>query len=167
MQKNDWKQQLRQMKLEHIKAESPAFFGLSGGYKMKINPYKEDTANGLTRAIIDWLNYSGCYANRINVQGQVRKETIQLIQGNSMEKIHYTPSTTNKGTADISAIVNGRHWSVEVKIGKDRMSLNQLKEMVRVNKAGGVYFVARDMPSFVEFYHKQIVKYKEIQQNGI
>ena len=152
----NWNQQLRQMKLDYIKAESPAFFGLSGGYKMKTNPYTDKTANLLTRAIIDWLNYSGHYANRINVMGTVRKETVQMIQGNTMEKTHYTPSTTNKGTADITAIVNGQHWSIEVKIGKDRMSINQLKEMERVTKAGGKYIVATNMPSFLETYFKEI-----------
>lgn len=154
--KTNWKQQLRQMKLTHIKQQAPAFFEQSGGYKMKTNPYNDNTSNGLTRAIIDWLNFSGCYANRINVQGQVRKETIQLIQGNTMEKIHYTPSTTNKGTADISAIVNGQHWSIEVKIGKDKMSASQLKEMERVTKAGGKYIVARDMMGFLDTYFKEI-----------
>ena len=157
----NWRQQLKQMKLDHIKAQSPAFFGLSGGYKMKINPYKEDTANGLTRAIIDWLTFSGWYANRINVQGQVRKETVQLIQGNSMEKIHYTPSTTNRGTSDINAIIDGKHWSIEVKIGKDRMSMHQLKEMERVTKAGGKYIIARDMPSFLETYNKEKTFFKQ------
>lgn len=129
--------------VEKYQRRITVILGLSGGYKMKTNAYKGDNANGLTRAIIDWLTFNGRYANRINVQGQVRKGRLELAGGNYTEKTHYTPSTTNKGTADISAIVNGQHWSIEVKIRKDKISMSQLKEMERVTKGGGVYFVAR------------------------
>ena len=151
-----WKQNLKQMKLESIKKQSPEFFEQSGGFRMSIIPYKDNTANGLTKCIIDFLNFQGWYANRINVQGQARKERIKLAHGNFFDKVTYTPSTTNKGTADISAIVKGQHWSIEVKVHKDRMSLHQLKEMERVTAAGGKYFIARSMDEFLEFYNKQI-----------
>ena len=167
MEKSNWKKELKQMKLKNLQERSPDFFYNSGGFLMKTNPYTDETANGLTKAIIDWLTFSGCYANRINVQGQARKERIEMAGGNYMDKITYTPSTTNKGTADISAIISGRHVSIEVKIGKDRMSLHQLKEMERVTSAGGKYFIARDMPSFLEFYNEMTVNNNKKQQDGL
>ena len=154
----DWKKLLKQLKLEYIKSTAPGFFELSGGIDMKIKPYKDTTANGLTNCIIDYINFKGGYANRINVQGQPRKERIKFAFGNYIDKITYTPSTTNKGTADIKATINGRSLDVEVKIGKDKLSEHQIKEQSRITKAGGLYFVARDMESFVTFYKNTFEK---------
>lgn len=152
-----WKVELKQMKLESIKAISPGFFEQSGGYSMKVNPYKDTTANGLTKCIVDYINFSGGCANRINTQGQVRKEKVQLAFGNVRELVRFTPSTTNRGTADVHAVFKGRHISIEVKIGRDQLSEHQEKEQHRITAAGGLYYVARDMESFIEWY-KQIFK---------
>ncbi len=154
LKRPEWKAQLRQLKLEHIKATAPGFFEMSGGYSMKTFPYKDTTSNGLTRCIVDFITHSGGTANRINTQGQVRKEKIQLAFGNYRENITYTPSSTRRGTADIHAIVNGRHVSIEIKIGRDILSLHQLKERERITRAGGIYYVARDMVTFTDWYFK-------------
>lgn len=142
----NWKKELRSMKLESIKQKSPGFFELSGGYKMKTNPYNDLTANNLTKAIIDFINFSGGDANRINTQGQKRK-----INGREL----WTYGGTRKGTADIHGIYRGRAISIEIKIGRDKPSEAQLKEAERVRGAGGLYFIARDMPSFLEFWKAQ------------
>jgi hypothetical protein len=148
----DWKKSLKTLKLEHIKRKSPGFFEASGGYSMKLKPYNDTTSNGLTKSIIDWIIYSGWDANRINRQGQVRKERIELAFGNYRDKITYAPSTTRKGTADIHAVVKGRHISIEVKIGRDKQSKQQEAEQHRVTKAGGIYYIAKDMQSFVDWW---------------
>ena len=150
----NWKKELKEMKLEDIKSKSPGFFELSGGYRMTVKGYTDQTANGLTKAITDYINFKGGLANRINTQGQPRIEKIALAGGKQMDKLSFTPSMTNKGTADIHAIVKGRHISIEIKVGKDKMSDHQLKEQERVTRAGGLYFIARDMPSFIEWYNK-------------
>ncbi len=150
--KSGWKDELKALKYEHIKSTSPGFFEMSGGYQMKLMPYRDDTANGLTKCIVDYINFSGGNANRINVQGQPRKERVALAFGNYRDILRFTPSTTNKGTADLHCIIQGRHISIEIKIGKDKLSEHQIKEMNRVTAAGGLYFVARDMQSFVKFY---------------
>src|SRR5690242_433063 len=140
----NWQQQLREMKLGHIKKMSPGFFELSGGDKMKIKPYVDSHANGLTRCIIDWITFKGGSAVRISSQGQARKLN---------DKWQWTRGSTRNGVADVHAIFRGRHLSIEVKVGKDRMSEAQIKERVRVEAAGGLYFVARDMRSFVEWFN--------------
>ncbi len=152
--KATWKTELKALKYEHLKRTAPGFFELSGGYSMKLKRYNETTANGLTKCIMDFINFSGGNANRINVQGQLRKVRVGLPISLYGHNFRYTPSSTNKGTADIHAIVKGRHVSIEVKIGKDKQSEHQVKEMNRVTAAGGLYFIARDMQSFVEWYKK-------------
>ena len=147
-----WSRILKNMKLEHIQKTAPGFFELSGGFDMKTKPYTDKTSNGLTKAITDYINFKGGLANRINTQGQPRIEKIQLVGGKSMDKLSFTTSMTNKGTADLHAIVKGRHLSIEIKVGRDRVSDHQLKEQERVTRAGGLYFVARDMESFIQWY---------------
>src|SRR4051812_29725980 len=104
----NWKDELKRLKLEHIKKTSPGFFELSGGYRMKVKAYTDLTTNGLTAAVCAWLTYSGHYCNRINTQGQVRIEKIQCAGSRLIENVRFTKGTTNRGTADIDAIINGK-----------------------------------------------------------
>lgn len=151
----NWKDQLREMKYRQMEERTPAAFIASGGRTMKLKPISDTTANGLTNCIIDWINGYGGTANRINTEGQVRKERIDLAFGNKRELIRFTPSTTRKGTADIHAVMNGRHLSIEVKIGADKQSAEQIREQERITRAGGLYFIARDMQSFVEWFKNE------------
>lgn len=139
----NWKPLLKKMKLDSIKDKAPGFFELSGGYEMKVKPYSDKNANSLTTAIIDFIIFSGGDANRINTQGQLRK-----IRG----EMKWTHGSTRRGTADVHAIFQGRHISIEIKIGNDKQSDDQIKEAERVRKAGGLYFVAKNMHSFLEWW---------------
>lgn len=105
--------------------------------------YSDKTANGLTKCIIDFLKYSGHYANRISSTGMMRKINGQM---------KWTKGNTNKGTADIDAIVNGKPIKIEVKIGRDRMSDAQHKEQARIEAAGGMYIVVKNMQDFITYY---------------
>lgn len=140
-----WQQQMIELKHMHLEATAPAFYAASGGRTMKVKPYTDKTSNGLTNAICDYLKFKGHYANRINTTGTMRN-----ING----VMKYTHSGTRRGTADITAIVNGRHVSIEVKCyaTKDRVRPEQIKEQSRVEAAGGIYIIAADMESFLTWY---------------
>jgi hypothetical protein len=148
----EWKQRLKRMHHESIKSKSPGFFEASGGYSMKIKPYNDTTSNGLTKCIIDWINYSGGHAIRVNTQGQVRKERVQLAFGNYRDNITFTPSTTPKGTSDIKATMQGKSLNIEVKIGPDKMSPAQLKQKHLEEAAGALCFTAKNMESFIVWF---------------
>jgi hypothetical protein len=155
----NWKAELATLKRAHLKKAAPAFYEASGGDTMKITAYSDKTANGLTKCIVDFLNYSGFYANRINTQGQARvrrqpKYNILSGQVEYRQKVEYTKSTTRKGTADIDAIVYGTPVKIEIKIGRDRMSEDQTQEQSRVTQAGGMYVVATDMVQFRAWFKK-------------
>ena len=139
----NWKKLLKRMKLDNIKESAPGFFELSGGYDMIVKPYKDTTANELTKSIIDFITFSGGSAVRINTQGQLRK-----IRG----EMKWTHGSTRRGTADLHCIFQGRHISIEIKIGNDKQSPDQIKEAERITKAGGLYYVAKDMQSFLEWW---------------
>ena len=115
--------------------------------------YKDSTANGLTKAICDYINYHGYQAERINTMGTARekKTTAGKVIG-----VTWTKGTSTAGSADISATIKGRSVKIEVKIGKDRQSDAQKRYQENIEKAGGTYIIAKDFDSFVEWYEKFI-----------
>lgn len=145
----DWKQELKHLHLADLEKRYPDAFRLSGGYKQKVTPYHDNTANGLTRCICDWIRYNGGDAQRINTTGTMRKINGQM---------KWTHSGMRRGTADIHAIIWGKAISIEIKIGADRMSTHQHKERERIERAGGLYFVARSMDEFLTWYNQSFEK---------
>jgi hypothetical protein len=157
--KERWQDELRTLKLEYIKRTTPAAFEASGGYTMKLKPYEDGTTNGLTRCILDFLNYSGHWAVRVNTQGQVRIKKIPRYSIFSRrveysDKVQYTKSTTAKGTPDINSIIFGRGVQIEVKAGKDKIRDEQTGQGQRITEAGGIWYVAGNMTDFIEWYKK-------------
>lgn len=115
--------------------------------------YKDSTANGLTKAICDYINLHGYQAERINTMGVARekKTTAGKVIG-----VTWTKGTTTAGSADISATIRGRSVKIEVKIGKDRQSEAQKRYQENIERAGGIYIIAKDFDSFVEWYNQFI-----------
>lgn len=139
----DHKELLKRLKLDYIQKTTPGFFEASGGSRMKMKPFSDKTANGLTALIVAFVTHLGGYANRISSTGTMRKI------GGTMK---WTKGNSNKGAADIRILFNGKSIDVEVKIGADKLSPAQYKERARVESAGGLYFVARDFHSFLQWW---------------
>jgi hypothetical protein len=137
------KQLLKRLKLEYMRAKSPGFFKMSGGYNYEVKPYEDDTANGLLKCIHDFIFHQGGYVNRISTVGMMRK-----ING----EMRYTKGNTNKGAPDLRFLFQGKSGDVEIKIGKDRLSEAQEREIERIQAAGGLAFVAKDFPSFLNWW---------------
>jgi hypothetical protein len=134
---------LKTLKLEYLKAKAPGFFKLSGEYSYKVNPYTDETANGLLLCIHDFIYHQGGYVNRISTVGMMRK-----VRG----EMKWTKGNSNKGAPDLRFIFQGRSGDIEIKIGKDRMSEAQEREIQRIQEAGGLAFVAKDFASFLEWW---------------
>lgn len=113
--------------------------------------YKDSTANGLTKAICDYINYHGYQAERINTMGTARekKTTAGKVIG-----VTWTKGTSTAGSADISATIKGRSVKIEVKIGKDRQSEAQKRYQENIERAGGTYYIARNFDDFVDFFNE-------------
>jgi Holliday junction resolvase len=62
----------------------------------------------------------------------------------------YVRSGSKKGMADITSIINGKHVSIEIKTGRDKMRPDQLKVRDEVEAAGGIYIVASTFDNFLE-----------------
>lgn len=143
---------LKALALEQDKLKYPSF----PDKFRSIYKYTDKTANGLTRCITDWINFSGGQAERISSTGRVidnrQTYTNAIGQVVTIGSTKYIPGTGTKGTADISATVNGRSVKIEVKIGKDRQSEAQKTYQAKIEAAGGVYIIAKDFGSFLEWY---------------
>ena len=105
--------------------------------------FRDDTANELTRCILAWLKINGHFGARINVTGTYNAKLGKYIRSGS-----------RKGMADITSIINGKHVSIEVKIGRDRMRPDQEKVKAEVEAAGGSYIVASSYDDFLEQINK-------------
>lgn len=118
--------------------------------------YTDKTANGLTKAIVKWINLNGYQAERISTSGRWvdNSKVVTDVLGNR-KKIgsgKYIKGSGTKGSADISATIKGRSIKIEVKIGKDRQSELQIEYQKAIERAGGIYFIAKDFDSFYQFY---------------
>lgn len=142
---------LKQMALDEKKRLHPTL----PPYALYVKPYSDKTANQLTRAIIDFLRLKGHQAERIAVMGRYidNSKVVTDVIGTTRRigSGKWIPGSMQKGSADISAIVNGRPWKIEVKIGKDRQSEDQKNYQCQVEKAGGYYSIVK---SFEEFFNQ-------------
>lgn len=118
--------------------------------------HTDKTANGLTKAIIAFIQLNGGQSERINTMGRpidrrkVYTDTVGLTR--TIGSVEWIPGTGTKGSADISATIKGKSVKIEVKSGADRQSEAQRKYQQDIEQAGGLYFIAKDFTSFVEWY---------------
>ena len=128
------------------------------------NKHRDDTANGLTRCIIDYLKYKGGQAERINTTGIPldTRQTYTDICGHrrTIGSLTWRPSGSTVGSADISAVIHSKAVKIEVKIGRDRQSDAQRRYQTQVEQAGGIYYIARNFTEFVRWYHQTFVAQK-------
>lgn len=117
--------------------------------------YTDKTSNGLTRCIVDWINFNGGQAERINTMGRVIDKSIMVkdVMGNSRKigSSSYIPGTGTKGSADISATIKGRSVKIEVKM-KDKQSEHQIKYQQAIENAGGQYWLCHNFDEFMFHY---------------
>ena len=117
--------------------------------------FTDNTANSLTKAIVKWINLNGYQAERISTSGRWvdNSKVVTDVLGNQ-KKIgsgKYIKGSGTKGSADISATIKGRSIKIEVKM-KDKQSEAQIEYQKAIERAGGIYFIAKDFTSFYEFY---------------
>lgn len=134
-------------------------------YALTIHDYTDKTANGLTRCIIDWINFNDGQAERISNTGRfvvgVKIGMDVIGRKRAVGSNKWIKGTGTNGTADISAIIKGKNgypisWKIEVKIGKDRQSEAQQAYQLKIEQVGGVYSIVKD---FDMFYAKYIELY--------
>lgn len=120
--------------------------------------FDDRTTNALTAAVLRWLEIHGHYATRINTTGRrLRDKVITDVIGRAHTiPGKWIPGSTRTGTADIHAVINGRHCSIEIKCSetRDRIRPAQMKTKRDVERAGGAYTTVPDFEKFLEWYNE-------------
>lgn len=118
--------------------------------------YRDDTANRLTKCIIHYIRLTGGQAERISYTGRqiTRNNNYVDVVGfqRSIINTHWIPGTGSKGTADISATIEGKSVKIEVKIGRDKQSAAQKQYQQNLESAGGIYLIATNFQSFYDWH---------------
>jgi len=121
--------------------------------------HSDKTANGLTRAIIRYLQLTGHHAERVNNMGRRidRTKVVADTLGNRrvIGSVTWLPSTGARGTADIHSVISGgRSLYIEVKIGRDGQSAAQVTFQRKIEAVGALYYIAKDFQSFYDWFDK-------------
>jgi hypothetical protein len=135
-------------------------------YAISAPKYEDKTANGLTKCIIEFLQLSNHQAERINTMGRPidnRKQVTDVIgRTKTIGSMTWGKSTATKGSADISATIQGRSVKIEVKIGADRQSQDQKIYQDNIEKSGGQYWIAKNFDDFIKKYDDFLDSLKSI-----
>jgi hypothetical protein len=123
----------------------------------------DNSTNGLTRCVVDFLNYSGHFAERINSMGRFISG-VKIDEGHAKYQTNgkYIKGTGTNGTSDISAKIKLPNHkfaipvSIEIKFGKDRQSSDQKKYEQNMNNVGAVYIIVRNFDDFISWYNEFI-----------
>jgi hypothetical protein len=154
-------------RLKHLKQESmlEAYPNVPK-YALSTPKYEDKTANGLTKCIIEFLQLSNHQAERINTMGRPidnRKQVTDVIgRTKTIGSMTWGKSTATKGSADISATIQGRSVKIEVKIGADRQSQDQKIYQENIEKSGGKYWIAKNFDDFIKKYDDFLDSLKSI-----
>jgi hypothetical protein len=144
-------------RLKHLKQEAMLeSYSSVPKYALSAPKYEDKTANGLTKCIIEFLQLSNHQAERINTMGRPidnRKQVTDVIgRTKTIGSMTWGKSTATKGSADISATIQGRSVKIEVKIGADRQSEDQKVYQAKIEKSGGQYWIAKNFDDFIKKY---------------
>ena len=123
--------------------------------------FGEKGANQLTHAIITFLNLSGHQAERISTTGRMidKRKVVRNCVGQVQQigSATWIPSSGQKGSADVSAIIKNKDGigvsvKIEIKM-KDRQSEAQRQYQRQVERAGGQYWLVRSFDEFMNKYN--------------
>ena len=101
-------------------------------------------ANNLTNQIIDFIYRQGGFAWRASSVG---------VYDSKAQSYRTAPK---KGVSDILACWKGRLIAIEIKIGKDRLSDEQIGFIKNIEHAGGIAFVLKDFDDFLLQWNKRL-----------
>lgn len=145
-----YKERYQKAHEEYFKIKYPNAY--KDGYYLDPKLPKVDSANGLTSFICNYLSWLDHRATRINVSGRLVDGVEKQPSGAKIGVKKWIPSSTRKGTADISATIKGRSVMLEIKVRTDKPRSEQLTEQARERRAGGIYEFIKTPEEFFSLY---------------
>ena len=149
------KKRLSDLEIAHLKEKYPSM----PDFALAKTKWSDSSANALTRSVLAFINMSGYQAERINTTGMFRQGAkLKVGEGTRQMPGKWTKGTGTKGSADISATINGRSVKLEIKYGKDRQSDDQIRYQEMIEKAGGIYIIVKNFDDFIQWFDLFISK---------
>lgn len=157
-----FKQKLEKLRFEKIKSRQGDFLSDERinfyWYNSSIKVEAPNSAASMEKQVIEFLKLSGHQAEKIAVTGRFIDNTKTSVTSTGFRQTvgskKYIPSTSTKGSADISSTIHGVSVKWEVKFSKgDKQSTEQKQYESAIQTSGGFYFVIRNLD---EFYQKYI-----------
>jgi V8-like Glu-specific endopeptidase len=149
------KQRLINLETAHLKEKYPSM----PEFALAKTKWADSSANALTKSVVSFINLSGYQAERINTTGMWRQGAkLKVGEGTRQMPGKWTKGTGTKGSADISATINGRSVKIEIKYGKDRQSEAQIRYQEMIEKAGGTYLIVKSFDDFIQWFDLFISK---------
>lgn len=162
---------LKSLAYQSILAKSPHVVAQGEAEKLKsfVHSYTDKTEKGFIRCIVDYLTFSGHQAERVENKGtrvDNRKIVTNVLgQVGMIGSVNYHYSQNKNGTSDVHSVIRKKFTSStgavqfvgvavkwEIKLPGDTQKEHQMEYAAEVEKAGGRYFIVRDMDDFVEKY---------------
>jgi len=134
-------------------------------YARVMPKYTDKTTNGLTKCIVDYVRLNSFHIERSGCEGRVidNRKTVTDVLGHvktigSIQRIY---SSSQRGTSDLKAVVNGKFIAIEIKClaTNDKQSNYQKEYQKQVENSSGIYFVAQTFSQFFEWFN-QLLKGK-------
>ena len=154
--KSEAVKKLENLAFENLKIKHPNF-----PYLRK-PVYNDNTSNGLTKCVIDYIKLRGFQAERTNSMGMQidNRSTSTDILGNSriIGARKWIKSSGQTGTADISATIQGRSVKIEIKCeatGDKYQSKGQKDYQKQIEQSGGVYLIVRTFDEFYNWFNRK------------
>lgn len=151
------KQRYRDAKYTYEQREFPTW--IKDGHFIEPEFPDTSTANGIQNLIIDYLTWTGHFANRTSNEGRV------IMKDGQPKRI---PSSGKNGMQDVDCNLKhpdhefGIPWKIEVKAHGDTHKDHQKDYGKLVTKTGGVYSVVRGAVDFFEQFDRlMLVKSKQ------
>jgi|APGre2960657373_1045057.scaffolds.fasta_scaffold07664_3 hypothetical protein len=148
------KQRLIDLETAHLKEKYPSM----PEFALAKTKWADSSANALTKSVVSFINLSGYQAERINTTGMWRQGAkLKVGEGTRQMPGKWTKGTGTKGSADISATINGRSVKIEIKMN-DKQSEAQKEYEKAIIKSGGIYIICRNFDNFITWYDEFILK---------
>lgn len=117
--------------------------------------FSDTTANGLTKAVVTFLNLKGHRADRISSSGRYIDDSKIVTDVTGAQRVlgkgKWIKGQTRKGYSDINSTIFGFSVQIEIKM-KDKVSKEQIAFAEAERKAGGQYWVVRSFEEFIKNY---------------